>query len=120
MKSFYAFFTDVASVQISVDSQVCCGSETTIKSVVSSIPTPEKIEWQNSKDGIDFSCISKPEFFEIDDTFICPFFLLPKTTFADKLYYRLLVWNGIGESVSNIVYLNITGSMVIIKKIIKL
>lgn len=116
MKSFYAFFTDVASVQISVDSQVCCGSETTIKSVVSSIPTPEKIEWQNSKDGIDFSCISKPEFFEIDDTFTCPFFLLPKTTFADKLYYRLLVWNGIGESVSNIVYLNITGSMVIIKK----
>lgn len=99
-----------------MDSQVCCGSESTIKSIVSSIPTPKKIEWQNSKDGIDFFRISKPEFFETDDSFTCPFFLIPKTTFADKLYYRLLVWNGIGESVSNTVYLNITGSMVIIKK----
>lgn len=95
-----------------MDSQVCCGSESTIKSLVSSIPTPKKIEWQNSKDGIDFFRISKPEFFETDDSFTCPFFLIPETTFADKRYYRLLVWNGIGESVSNTVYLNITGSMV--------
>lgn len=115
LKAFYAsffFFTDVPIVQISVDSQVCCGSESTIKSLVSSIPTPKKIEWQNSKDGIDFFRISKPEFFETDDSFTCPFFLIPETTFADKRYYRLLVWNGIGESVSNTVYLNITGSMV--------
>lgn len=80
-------------------------------SVISSTPTPKKIEWQKSKDGVEFNCIGKPIYFESDDTFTCPFLPLKKTTFADNLYYRLLVWNGIGEGVSNTVYLNVTGSM---------
>lgn len=94
-----------------MDSPVCFGSETIIKSEVSSIPTADKFEWQKSKDGDDFYCIGKQEDFGNTDNFTCPILTIPKATFADKLYYRLLVWNIIGESFSNTIFLNVTGSM---------
>lgn len=37
--------------------------------------------------------------------------MIENTTFDDILYYRLLVWNIIGDCVSNTLYLNVTGSM---------
>lgn len=110
---FFRFFTDIPCVKILVDSPVRFGSETIIKSVISSTPTPEKIEWQSSKEGILYYCIGKPSCFGRSDIFKMPSLVIPKTTFNDKLHYRLLVWNGIGESVSNSVYLNVTGSMTI-------
>jgi hypothetical protein len=43
-----------------------------------------------------------------------PVLLLTKATSDDKLYYRLLVWNKIGQCVSNTVHLNVTGGMFIL------
>lgn len=114
LKTSTYFFTEAPSVKILVDSSVCFGSTTTIKSEVSSTPKPNKIEWQKSKDGIDFQCIETPLYFRSTDIFTSPSYVIPKTTFTDKRYYRLLVWNEIGESVSNTVYLNVTGSMALI------
>lgn len=95
-----------------MDSPVCFGSETIIKSEVSSTPTPERTEWQKSKDGTDFHLIGKPKmYFGSTEDFKSPFLVIPKTTFADKLFYRLLVWNRVGKSASNTIYLNVTGSM---------
>lgn len=103
-------FADIPSVEIFIDSPVYFGSKTTIKSVVStSMPTPEKIEWQESKDGVDFNCIGYAKYPQSTNNFICPSFVINETSFDDKRY-RLLVWNRIGESVSNTVYLNVTGS----------
>lgn len=106
-----ACFTDVPRVRIFVDSPVCFGSETIIKSVVSSTPTPEKTEWQKSKDETDFHLIGKSDIYLGSNDFKNPFLVIPKTTFADKLFYRLWVWNRVGKSVSNTFYLNVTGSM---------
>lgn len=105
-------FADIPSVEIFIDSPVCFGSETIIKSEVSSTPTPEKTEWQKSKDGTDFQLIGKRNIYiESNENFKNPFLVIPKTTFADKLFYRLWVWNRVGKSVSNTFYLNVTGSM---------
>lgn len=108
----FACFTDVPSVRIFVDSPVCFGSETIIKSVVSSTPAPEKTEWQKSKDGTDFHLIRQSyNYLERTEHFKNPFLVIPKTTFADKLFYRLWVWNRVGKSASNKLYLDVTGSM---------
>lgn len=113
-----ACFTDVPRVRIFVDSPVCFGSETIIKSVVSSTPTPEKTEWQKSKDGTNFHLIGKPNIYlESTDNFKNPLLVIPKTTFADKLFYRLWVWNRFGKNASNTLYLNVTGSMAFILNI---
>lgn len=114
MKTSIYFFTEVPSVKILVDSSVCFGSTTTIKSEVSSTPKPKKIEWQKSKNGINFNCTEKPLYFTSTDIFTSPSYAIPNTTFTDKLYYRLLVWNETGEGVSNAVFLNVTGSMALI------
>lgn len=108
-------FTGVPRVEISVESPVVVGSETTIKSSILSTPTPSKIEWQRSKDGINFDCIKNANSIKNRSIPACPFYKISKATFEDKLYYRLLVWNEIGKSASNIVQLKVTGSMVIIK-----
>lgn len=110
MQEVYCF-SDVPVVKLLEVSPVCFGSETAIKSVISSTPTPTKIEWQQSKYGINFHCVRDAHTFESTDSFSCPSLVINKATFDDKLYYRLLVWNGIGKGVSNTVYLNVTGSM---------
>lgn len=111
LKTSTYFFTDVPSVIIFANSPVCFGSKTIIKSKISSTTTPEKIEWQKSKDEIDFHCIKEPIILRTTASFECPSYVIPKTTFTDKLFYRLLVWNENGEGVSNTVYLDVTGSM---------
>lgn len=102
--------TDVPSVELLEVSPIFCGSKTTIKSVILSTPTPEIIEWQTSRDGVDFHSMKKAKHFDNTDSS----FVIHKATFADKLYYRLRVWNAIGETISNTVYLNVTGSMIFI------
>lgn len=104
-------FPDIPSVKIFEDSSVCFGSETTIRSVISSTPPPEKIEWEKSMDEVNFSCIRYAKYPQSTDNSTCPSIVIKKTSFDDRLFYRLLVWNAIGESVSNTVYLNVTGSM---------
>nr|XP_034330978.1 antiviral innate immune response receptor RIG-I-like [Crassostrea gigas] len=51
---------DVPSAKIFVDSPVCYGSRSTIKSEISPTTRPEKIKWQKSKDGIDFHYTENP------------------------------------------------------------
>lgn len=78
-----------------------------------STPEPEKIEWQKSKDGYDFHGIdlTKPKYYGSSDLTNNPKLIVLKTSFDDKVHYRLLVRNKIGESISKTVYLNVTGSM---------
>lgn len=101
-----------------MDSPIHFGSDTIIKSVVSPTPTPEKTEWQKSKDGTNFHLIGQPNIYlDSTENFKTPFLVIPKTTFADRLYYRLWVWNKFGKSPSNTLYLNVTGSMAFILNI---
>lgn len=39
----------------------------------------------------------------------CPALVIRKTTFEDMLYYRLQLWNKIGENFSNISFIKVTG-----------
>lgn len=39
----------------------------------------------------------------------CPKLVIRKTTFEDMLYYRLQLWNKIGENFSNILFIKVTG-----------
>lgn len=82
------------------------------ESVISSYPPPDVVEWQKSRDGMDFLRINictpkydgsslKPE---------SPRLIIRKTTFDDGLYYRLLVGNEFGKNISNTLHLNIIGS----------
>lgn len=107
------FFLDVPSVNIEVNPTVYFGSKATITAVVSSSPPPEQVRWQKSKDGNNFHCIdiTKPNYYGSNDIPSKPLLQIPKATFDDKQYYRLLVRNKIRESISDTVQLNVTGSM---------
>lgn len=107
-------FLDAPSVDIKVDPTVYFGSKATISAVVSSCPPPEQVKWQKSKDGNNFHCIdiTKPNYYGSNDIPSKPLLVIPKATFDDKLYYRLLVRNKIRESISDAVCLNVTGSMI--------
>lgn len=96
---------------------VSFGSKATITAVVSSTPPPEQVIWQKSKDGNNFYCIdiTKPNYYGSNDIPFKPLLVIPKATFDDKLYYRLLVRNKIRESISDTVQLNIAGSMIFLK-----
>lgn len=108
-------FSDVPSVEIETDSKVCFGSKTTFRSKVSSIPSSKKVEWQTSKDETDYHCIDieDPKYYGSNAIPECPLLVIPKITFDDKLYYRLVVLNKIGGGISNTVKINVTGSMIL-------
>lgn len=107
------FFVDVPNVNIEVNPGVYFGSKASITAVVSSSPPPEQIKWQKSKDGNNFHCIdiTKPNYYGSNDIPFKPLLVIPNATFDDRMYYRLLVRNKIRESISDTVYLNVTGSM---------
>lgn len=71
------------------------------------------MQWQKSIDRHNFSNINlgdpKHEGSSVDPQ--SPFLVITETTFDDVLYYRLRVWNTIGEHFSNTLDLNVTGSM---------
>lgn len=103
---------DVPNVKILFDPIFKFGSKATITTEVSSIPSPEKLEWQKSKDGIKFHCIDikNPKYYGSSEKPECPMLVILKIDFADKLHYRLVVWNIFGESISNTVFLDVKGS----------
>lgn len=109
-------FVDIPKVQILSEKSVVFGSKTTFSSKISSCPVPDGAEWQKSVDGDTFDRIdiSKPKYFNSSCNPKNPILEIPKVTFADKFYYRLLVWNKIGATKSNITHLNVTGGMQII------
>lgn len=109
-------FVGIPKVQISSEKSVVFGSKTTFVPEISSCPVPDGVEWQTSVDGETFAKIdiSKPKYFNSSCNPENPILEIPKVTFADKFYYRLLAWNKIGSTKSNIVHLNVTGGMQII------
>lgn len=109
-KTFVINIADVPGAKISTDSEVMLGQKTTIESVVSSCPPPYKVEWQNINDG-------KPNRIEISNSHYSgsslspesPLLVIPSTNFDDMLYYRLRVWNKIGDQFSNTLFLKVKG-----------
>ncbi|XP_062568433.1 titin-like, partial [Saccostrea cucullata] len=100
----------VPKVSILAES-VCYGENTDINSVVSSCPPAERAVWEKSIDAVIFETIyvrdRKYANSILDPS--NPVLRLTSLTFDDKLYYRLRVWNSIGECVSNTILLNVTG-----------
>lgn len=86
---------------------------TIFKSEVTSCPKLEGVEWQCSSDGNEFFCIdiSTPHYHGSKQLAESPLLVISKTTFEDRLHYRLRVTNKIGRSFSNILYLDVKGSM---------
>lgn len=86
-------------------------SKTMFTSRIVSCPSPDGAEWQQSNDGKTFESItiSKPKYYGSSCEPKSPLLIIPNVTFEDKLYYRLLVWNTIGEQYSNTVFLDVKG-----------
>lgn len=103
---------NVPIVKIPQEQAGCFGSEITITPSILSIPSPKRANWQRSQDGIKFKLIhiNDKKYVGSSDDPECPKLVISKATFDDRLYYRLLVCNEMGEGVSNTVHLNITGS----------
>lgn len=112
-KAFLFTIADVPFAQISTDSKGVFGSMTIFKSVVTACPKLERVEWQGSSDGKTFIPIdiSKPHYHGSKQLVESPLLVISKTTFEDRLHYRLHVMNKIGKSFSNILYLDVRGSM---------
>lgn len=106
------FIEDVPNAKISTEQQTYIGSETMFTSRIVSCPSPDGVEWQQSNDGKTFDSIiiSKPKYYGSSCDPKSPLLIIPKVTFEDKLYYRLLVWNKIGKQYSNTVFLDVKGS----------
>lgn len=106
------FIVDVPNAEISTEQQIYVGSETIFTSKIVACPSPDGIEWQQSNDGKTFESIiiSKPKYFGSSDDPKSPLLIIPKVSFEDRLYYRLFVWNKIGEQHSNTVFLDVKGS----------
>lgn len=106
-------FADIPNANIVTDSEIVFGSKIIIKAIISSCPPICGMQWQKSIDRHNFSNInlgdSQHEGSSVDPQ--SPFLVITKTTFDDVLYYRLRVWNTIGEHFSNTLHLNVTGSM---------
>lgn len=110
---FIDFIADIPKVKISTEQQVYFGSATTLTSNIFSCPSPDGVEWQKSNDGktYDSIYIRQSKYNGSNSKHESPLLVIPKVTFEDKLHYRLLVWNKIGEQYSNTVFLNVIGSM---------
>lgn len=74
----------------------------------------EKLEWQKSKNGIEFYCIDikNLKYYGSSEEVECLMFVILEIDFVDKFYYCLVVWNIFGESISNIVFFDVKGSMI--------
>lgn len=107
------FLAEIPSAELSVESNGFFGSKATIRCMFLSCPLPEKVRWQKSKDKRVFLTIdiTAPEYSGSRDVPKSAILVIPQISFDDKLFYRLLVWNKIGQNYSNIIHLNVTGSM---------
>lgn len=99
--------------KISTESRSYFGSCTSILSEVVSCPAPDGAHWQKSIDGRTFHCIdiSETKYHGSSLNPESPSLEINPISFDDKQYYRLCVWNKIGEHASNTVFLNVIGSM---------
>lgn len=106
-------FADILSAKIVTDSKIVFGSKTIIKTFISSCLPIRGMQWQNSIDGHNFSNINIGDPKHKGSSLVpkAPLLVITKTTFDDVKYYRLQVWNTIGEHFSNTLHLNVTGSM---------
>lgn len=88
------------------------GFTTGLNPNILSIPSPDGVEWQKSNDGKTFESINirQRKYNGSSCNSASPLLVIPNVAFEDKLYYRLLVWNKIGEQYSNSVYINVKGS----------
>lgn len=104
---------DIPSVQIDKDLNVVFGSKATIKGDILSTPSSEAVEWQKSEDGENFDIIDIKDSKYIGSNIfpLSPLLVISKAAFDDKRFYRLKVWNKIGSTVSDNVYINVTGSV---------
>lgn len=110
-KTFVINIADVPSAKLLTDSEVMLGLKTTIKPTVVSCPPPNKVQWQSSNDGKTFYQIniSKSHYYGSSLSPESPLLVIPYTTFDDMLYYRLRLWNELGDQFSNTLYLKVTG-----------
>lgn len=106
------FFTGLPSVNITTEMTVYFGCKTRIVSKISSFPSFEGVEWQHSSDGEHFFSINIGIEKHIEINYKADYSVLtiPKTTLEDKKHYRLLVWNKIGITFSNTLFLNVIES----------
>lgn len=100
-------FVDVPTTTISLKAIVYSGSESKLDCFISSCPPPEGMEWHESIDGETFCRIdtSQPKYNGSSVNPYQPYLLIPKTTLNDEQFYRALVWNKIGRSMTETVYL---------------
>lgn len=102
---------DIPKAEIETASKVFVGSKTIFKPLISSCPSPIGVEWQKSIDRKNFTCINVRDLKYKGSSLSpkSPLLVITNTTFEDVLYYRLRVWNRIGENFSNELRLNVTG-----------
>lgn len=103
---------DEPNAKISTNTAVVHGSETRFSCLISSCPSPEQIEWQKSCDGNIFYRIDINElkYHGSNEDPSSPVLCLPKTTFDDQQFYRIVVRNKIGEYTSDTHFLEVTGN----------
>lgn len=101
-------FADKPNAIIETAYEVFFGYKTLIKPIISSCPSPCGVEWQKSIDRHNFSCINvaDPKYEGSSHDSKSPLLVITNTTIDDVLYYRLRVWNKIGEIYSNTLSLN--------------
>lgn len=106
-------FSGVPTVKLSIDSTFCFGSRAILKAEVTAIPFPEKAKWQKSKEIDNFHSINitNRKYYGSKDIPESPMLVVSNINFEDKIHYRVLVSNKIGDGISDTVYLNVTGSM---------
>lgn len=104
--------SDVPKATISTEPQSYFGSCTSISSKVVSCPAPDGAQWQKSIDGLIFHDIdiSEPKYHGSSLNPKSPKLEINLISFDDKHYYRLRVWNKVGEHVSKTFFLNVIGS----------
>lgn len=103
------FFTGLPSVNITTEMTVYFGCKTRIVSKISSFPSFEGVEWQHSSDFFSIN-IGIEKHIEINYKADYSVLTIPKTTLEDKKHYRLLVWNKMGITFSNTLFLNVIES----------
>ncbi|XP_061172824.1 titin-like [Saccostrea echinata] len=91
------------------------GSPVSIEPVIQSCPPVMKVVWEMSKDqnpenfkALDVTC---SRYFGSTLDPQNPIFVIPKVSNADRMYYRIQVLNGIGNSWSNATLLKIHGDI---------
>lgn len=108
------FIADVPTAKILTTHllDIIFGCTADLKSNIVSCPSPDGVEWQKSNDGKTFDSINirQQKYYGSSCNSASPSLVIRNVAYEDKSYYRLLVWNKIGEQYSNSVYISVIGS----------